>query len=139
MKILIVLLKFSGGVGRANTEIANALRKKGHEVDILSREDDLKKHSLIRGIFPLRKEIKKLMRGKNYDVIYTQDYICALPLLLPYPLFWKKHFCCFCGMKRGGSQKIIQDVVGFLMDKKLVVVSDELKKNFKKWKDKWLV
>jgi len=32
MKILIVLLRIPGGVGRANTEIANALRKKGHTI-----------------------------------------------------------------------------------------------------------
>ncbi len=57
MKILIVLRKLRGGVGRANTEIANALRKKGHRVDILSREDDLKIYSLAKSIFPLRRKI----------------------------------------------------------------------------------
>ena len=38
MKILIVLLRKPGGVGRANGEIAEALMEMGHEVDILSRE-----------------------------------------------------------------------------------------------------
>lgn len=139
MKILIILLRLRGGVGRANSEIADALRKEGHEVDILSREDDLKKYSLTKSIFPLRRKVKKLMNEKNYDVIYTQDYSCAIPLIMPYPLFWKKHFSCFCGIKTGEHpylfqkhQKILQKSVGNIMGNKLVVIGDALKERFPK-------
>jgi hypothetical protein len=57
MKILIVLLRLKGGVGRANGEIASELRKMGHEVDILSREDDLKMFSLGKSVFPMRRKM----------------------------------------------------------------------------------
>jgi len=148
MKILIVLRKFKGGVGRANTEIAKALGEKGHSVDFLSREDDLKIYSLFKSIFPLRKKIRELMKKENYDIIYTQDYSCAFPLLLPCPLFWKKHFCCFCGVKiienlksseAGKKSKIsyfyhilLHRTVGRIMGKKLVVIGDNLKEIFPK-------
>lgn len=139
MKILIILLRLRGGVGRANKEIAEVLRKKGHKVDILSREDDLKKYSLIKGIFPVRNRIKRLMKEKNYDIIYTQDYSVAPSLLFPYPLFWKKHFSCFCGVKPGNHPRLIQwhhkfihRLTGKIMGKKLVVIGDELKKIFPK-------
>lgn len=133
MKILIVLIKMKGGVGRANTEIAASLRKKGHEVDLLSREDDLNIFSLSKSIFPLRKKIKTLMKEKNYDFIYTQDYSCALPLLFPYLLFWKKHFSCFCGCKIGlwqWPQILLQIIVGKIFGKKLIVIGDSLKERF---------
>jgi predicted dinucleotide-binding enzyme len=61
MKILIVLKKWSGGVGRANTALAKSLSKAGHEVDFISREDDLNISSLIRSIFSLRKKLRKDM------------------------------------------------------------------------------
>jgi glycosyltransferase involved in cell wall biosynthesis len=148
MKILIVLRKLKGGVGRANTEMAESLRKLGHKVDILSREDDLKIYSLFPSIFPLRKKIKQLMKKKNYDIIYTQDYTIAIPLLFPNKIFWKKHFCCFCGIKTKenidffkGRYKLkffynfhilLQRLTAKKMGKKLVVIGDKLKKTFPK-------
>ncbi len=141
MKILIVLLRKPGGVGRANGEIAEALMEMGHEVDILSREDDLKVFSLAKSIFPMRKRVSELMRKKGYDFIYTQDYSCAMPLIFPYPIFWKKHFCCFCGVKSGKHpelvqwhQKFLQRFTGRIFGKKLVVIGDQLKEIFPKAK-----
>lgn len=137
MKILIVLLRLRGGVGRANTELADVLRKEGHHVDILSREDNLKKYSLKSSIRPLRKRVKELMAKENYDVIYTQDYSCTIPLLFPYRIFRKKHFACFCGIKTGqhptliqGHHKFTQRIVGRLMGKRLAVIGDSLKRSF---------
>jgi len=132
MKILIVLLRLEGGVGRSNIEIAKFLRKKGHKVDILSREDDMEIYSLGKSIFPLRKKIKKLMKEKNYDVIYTQDYSMAIPLLLPYPMYWKKHVQFACGEKTWGIHKRLQEIICKIMGKKLGVVCDELKDKFPK-------
>ncbi len=141
MKMLIILLRLKGGVGRANTEIAEVLRKKGWEVDFLSREDDLKIFSLLKSFFPLRKKVKQLMKKRNYDVIYTQDYSCALTLLFPFPIFWGKHFCCFCGVKSGKHpeleqrhQKFLQRLVGKIMGRKIVVIGDQLKAIFPKSK-----
>ena len=134
LKILTVLIKLKGGVGRSNTEIARVLSKKGHEVEILSREDDLKIYSFINSIFPLRKKIKEMMKEKNYDIIYTQDYSCALSLLIPYPVFWRKHVCCFCGMKNKSKYlaMVIQYITGVIMGKKLIGVSDSIKTRFPK-------
>jgi len=140
MKILIVLRKLKGGIGRANTEIANALEKKGHKVDILSREDNMKIFSLISSIFPLRKKIKQFMKKENYDVIYTQDYSMAIPLLIPYPIFWKIHFCCYCGTKKWrhsgiffqGHHTIVQKIIGRIMRKKLVSIGDGIHRKFPK-------
>jgi glycosyltransferase involved in cell wall biosynthesis len=140
MKILVVLLRSKGGVGRANSEIAKVLREKRYEVDILSREDDLGIYSLFKSVFPLRKKIKRLMKEKNYDIIYTQDYSCALPLLFPYPIFWREHFCCFCGTKKWrhpgiffqGHHRIVQEIIGKIMGKKLVSIGDGIYKRFPK-------
>ena len=139
MKILIVLVRVTGGVGRANNEISLILRKKGHVVDILSREDHLKKFSFRKSLFPLRKRVRKLMDEKDYDFIYTQDYSTALCLLLPYPIFWSKHYCCYCGKKTGKHptlvqwhHKLIHRIVGRMMEKKMVVIGDELKDLFPK-------
>jgi len=141
MKMLIVLLRLKGGIGRANAEIAEVLRKKDWEVDFLSREDDLKIFSLLKSFFPMRNRIKQLMKKKNYDVVYTQDYSCALPLLFPSPIFWEKHFCCFCGVKSGKHptqfqlhQKYLQRITGRIMGKKLIVIGDQLKEIFPKSK-----
>lgn len=137
MKILIVLLRLRGGVGRANTEIASALKKMGHEVKILSREDHLKKFSLIRGFFPLRRKIRQIVKNGGFDIVYTQDYSMALPLLYPYKILRKKHFCCFCGVKSGSHpelvqwhHKFLQRKVGKIMRRRLVVIGDQLKRIF---------
>lgn len=132
MRILIVLLRLEGGVGRSNAEIAKVLRRRGHIVDILSREDDLKKYSLFKSIIPLRRKIRNLMKKNNYDIIYTQDYSMALPLLFPYPLFWKKHIQFACGEKTYGLHKLAQIIVSKIMGKKLGVVCPELKEKFPK-------
>jgi len=132
MKILIVLVRLRGGVGRSNTEITRVLSKKGHKVDILSREDNLKIYSFIQSIFPLRKKIKEMMKKENYDIIYTQDYTMALPLLIPYPIYWKKHINFACGEKTWGIHKFIQGIISRIMGKKIGVVCHELKNKFPK-------
>ena len=78
MKILTALIRRKGGVGNSNNELSKELRKKGYQVDVLSREDDLKIFTFKGSIFPIRKEIRKLMKKNNYDIIYTQDYSLAL-------------------------------------------------------------
>jgi glycosyltransferase involved in cell wall biosynthesis len=151
MKILIVLLRRRGGVGRANGEIAGELRRMGHEVDFLYREDDMGVYSLFGSISIMRKKIKRLVKENNYDVIYTQDYSCTLPLIFPFRLYKKKHFACFCGVKtiknrkflpkknRPGllnyfTQILVHRLVGRFMGERLVVIGDQLKAIFSKSK-----
>jgi len=42
MKILIVLIRWKGGVGRLIESLKPFLEKEGHQVEVISREDDLK-------------------------------------------------------------------------------------------------
>lgn len=134
MKILIVLKKFKGGVGRSNQTLSKFLIKKGHEVKILSREEDLKKYGLRDSIFPIRSIVKKIMKKENYDIVYSQDWSIAFPLLFPYPLFKNKHFVCFCGRETTGIPKLMQKLVGKIMKRRLVVIGDQLKKDFPRGK-----
>ena len=96
MKILFIVKERKktgfGGVETLMKNLSKELNKKGHTVDILSRQDDLKLNSVLQSVFPLRKKVKEIMKKERYDIIYTQDWNIALPLLFPYPLFIKKHF-----------------------------------------------
>lgn len=120
-KILIVLIRWEGGVGRVVNSIKPILEKKGYRIEILSREDDLECFSLKSSLFKLREEVKK----RDYSILYTQDWSCALPLI-----GFKNHYCCFHGREVKKFGKHLQDIVGNLMGKRLFVVGDKLKKEF---------
>ena len=134
MKILIVILRHKGGVGNANRELANSLQKLGHQVDILSREDDLGKYSLLGGLFPLRKKIKELEEKNNYDIIYTNDYSTSLSLLFPFEKYYDKHIVCFCGYKDWYKviHHLLQHFVGWFMEEQVVSIGDNVKERFPK-------
>lgn len=131
MKILIILVRMRGGVGRVCLSIKKELEKKGHEVIIIPREGYFGKN---KSFFENYKIIRNLVKkgGKNYDIIYTQDWSCTLPLFYPIRLFKGKHFCCFHGHNPKGLSKILQTFVGNKMVNKLFVVGDSLKKRFPK-------
>lgn len=122
MKILIILLRWQGGVGRVVNNIKPLLEKKGDIIEIRSREDDLKCRSLIRSLISLRREVNK----RNYDILYIQDWSCALPLID------KESFVCFHGEDINKISRFFQTLVGKIKGKKLVVVGDKLKKRFPK-------
>jgi len=134
MKILIVILRHKGGVGNANRELARCLRKRGHQVDILSREDDLNIYGMLDGLIPLREKIIELEQQNIYDIIYTNDYSMTLSLLFPYHIYKNKHICCFCGYKLRdrGIHHVLQHFVGWKMGKNLVVIGDNIKEKFPK-------
>jgi len=123
MKILIILIKWEGGVGRVVNSIIPLLKKAGHQVEVISREDDLKCYSTKQAFFKLRKEVSK----KDYDILYTQDWSCALPFL-----FKRNHYCCFHGFNPSSFGKIIQKYLGKIIGRKLFVVGDLLHKSFPK-------
>lgn len=133
MKILIIIKKWKGGVGNSSRRTKKALEKRGHKIKIISREDDLKKFSLLSSIFSIRKYVKE--HAQNFDIIYTKDWSMALPLLFPYPLFLRKHFCDICGVERKKSrifQIIVTEFMGIFG--RLTVSSDYLKGYFPKSK-----
>ena len=131
MKILIFLKKWPGGVGVAVKNTARELQNQGHEVKVITREEDMGIYSLVRSIFPMRKKYMEIIKKENPDIIYTQDWSMALPLIFPTIKFRKKHFCCFHG-NQSGKTKIIQTLTGKLLEGNLIVVGDSLKKRFPK-------
>ncbi len=122
IRILIVLVRMKGGVGRYALETKNKLEKQGYYVKILSREDDIKIFSFIKSFLKLRKVVK----NKDYDILFTHDWSIAIPLL-----GFKNHFCTFHGTNHGIAG-LLQKIVGKLFGKRLVVVGDNLKKIFPK-------
>ncbi len=135
MKILFVVkerkYKGFGGVETLMKNLSKEFAKRGHSVDILSRQDDLKLYSVFQSIFPLRKRIKEIMKKEKYDIIYTQDWNIALPLLFPYPIFRKKHFCFF-NATQSGKGFFIQVPVGILMGKRLLTGDRANRKRYSK-------
>lgn len=129
MKILIILKKWKGGVGVVVKSIKTEFESRGHEVICISREEDLKCFSSVKNLFWLRKKYKKIVEGEMPDIIYTQDWSMALPLLFPYEILKKKHFCCFHGNQLGKT-RFIQKIIGRKIGKRLFVVGDSLKKRF---------
>lgn len=129
MKVLIILSRWKGGVGAVIKNVSKQLQEKGHTVDVISREDDLKIYSLLDSLVRLRHIVNK---KNNYDILYTQDWSSALPFLFPYPVLRSNHCCCFHGNQSGKIGKILQTIVGKLMGNKLFVVGDSLKKRFPK-------
>lgn len=130
MKILILFKKWEGGVGTVIKYFIKWMERRGHELKVISREDDLKIYSLAKSIFPIRKKVQQLMEEENFDVIFTNDWSSAFPLLFPFPLFKERHFCLFHGVQPFGVARLLQIMVGNLMGKRLLV--DLSKKYFPK-------
>lgn len=131
MKILIILSRWKGGVGVHVENISRELKKMGHEVYILAREDDLHLSSFLKSVIPMRRKIINLMKYNKYDIIYTQDWSIALSLIFPYPLFKNKHFCMFHG-NQFGLGRVLQNIIGNIMGGNVFVIGDSLKERFKK-------
>ena len=107
------------------------MKKKGHSIDIISRQDDLKLKNVVQSIFPLRKKVRNIMKKKKYDIIYTQDWNMALPLFFPYPIFRKKHFCFFHATQQGKGF-FFQFPIGILLGKRLLTGDCLNKKRYSK-------
>jgi len=129
MKILILLSRWAGGVGTVVKGIKKELEKKGHQVDIISRKEDLGFDTLLPSLLPLRKFLVKKMKEEEYDIIYTQDWSLVLPFLIPYPIFGRKQYCCFHG-NQPTVTRAFQNLVGNYLGDHLIVVGDSLKERF---------
>jgi glycosyltransferase involved in cell wall biosynthesis len=129
MKILMIFLRWPGGVGEVIRSITKEFEDLGHEVRVISREEDLKIFSFIKSIFPLRKKIKELIKKEEFDIIYTHDWSTTFPLLFPYRIKKDRHFCIFYGNQLGPT-KIFQEIVGKAMKNNLIIVGDLNKRKF---------
>ena len=124
MKILIVLLRHKGGVGRVVENIKDELEELGHEIKFLSREDDLKCFSMLKSFNAFRKEFSNI---EDYDILFTQDWSMALPLIHK-----KNHFSLFHGLEKTKLSSIFQKTVGLIIGKKLFIVDKKMSKIFPK-------
>jgi glycosyltransferase involved in cell wall biosynthesis len=122
-KILMVLTRYKGGVGRVVTSVKPLLEKAGYDVEIISREDDLNCYSFKNSIRLLRKKIKSI----DYDVLYSQDWSIALPLL-----DFKNHYVCFHGIEPAAT--FLQKFVYLIKQRKVIVVGNTLKEKYPKSK-----
>lgn len=123
MKILMLLIRRKGGVERVVENQRKILEERGHKVKVISREDDLKIYSAYKGWF----KIQQISELYEYDVLLTNDWSMALPLM-----FFPNHYCCYHGHNPQKLGRIIQTIIGKIKGKKLFIVSDSLKKRFPK-------
>lgn len=115
MKILIYMIRWKGGIGSIVGDWKSEMEKAGHEVTVISREDDFNGFSFNSGFFKIRKFVKE----NNFDVLFTQDWSCALPFL-----FHKNHYCFFHG-KGNKFQVIPQWLVNSFMKGRIICADYE--------------
>jgi len=123
MKILTYILRHEGGVGRVLETLEPELNKLGHQLEVVSREDDLKCFSLKSSIVKMNKDIK----GRDYDVLLTNDWSITLPFLHK-----KNHFALFHGIELVKTSVILQRIVGRIMGSRLMVVGPVIHNIFPK-------
>ena len=134
MKILILYRTVKDSVGKFVLDLKNNLEGKGHGVEIFSRNEDLHFSTLSSSMGGLKEFVTEKDRKNNYDIIYTQDWSIAFPLLLPAKTLFQKHYCLFHSHEEiGGTQsKILQKITGNLLGSHLLIKTEELKKKFPK-------
>ena len=132
MKILVVYRTEKDFVGKSVKNIAESLKKQGHEVDLVSRNEDLNFETLSSSMEGLKGFILKINEKENYDIIYTQDWSIAMPLLIPSKVLFEKHYCLFHDIEPSSKSKIFQKIVGNMLGNKLLVKTKELKEKFPK-------
>ncbi len=121
MKILHVIRRWKGGVGTYVQEVCTELEKLGHEVKVISREDDLGCFSLRKSFSVLRTAVKK----ENADVINAHDWSIALPLL-----GLKNLVVTFHAVEPSLRSRILQRLV--YSRAKVIAVSNSVKKKYPK-------
>ena len=123
MKILIYILRHKGGVGRVIENLKPELERLGNKIEVVSREDDLNCFSLKDSIIKMNRNIKQ----RDYDILLTNDWSMALPFLHK-----KNHFTIFHGMEQSKISQKLQNIIGKIKGRNLIVVSSKVKKKFPK-------
>ena len=133
MKILVIYRTEKDAIAKSVKEIAENLKKMGNGVEIVSRNEDLNLQTLSSSMDSLRAFVTKMDEKENYDIIYSQDWSIAFPLLIPNRILTEKHYCLFHNIEPSGAQsKILQRIVGNMIGEKLIVKTKELKEKFPK-------
>lgn len=134
MKILILYRTQKDATGGFVKKIKEDLEKGGHKTELVSRNEDLHLPSLSSSMDALKEFVIKKDNLENYDIIYTQDWSIAFPLLFPSKILFDKHYCLFHDSEeKGGAQsKVLQKITGNLLGSHLLVKTPELKKRFSK-------
>jgi glycosyltransferase involved in cell wall biosynthesis len=122
MKVLFVIKKISGGVGRYVKEVSNSMKLLGWEVETISREEDVK-----TGFFGSFTKLRSFVSKRNYDFLVSNDWSIALPLL-----GLRNHFCVFHGHSPKIPGKILQEIAYYLLANRVIVVGDFLKELYPK-------
>ena len=133
MKILVIYRTEKDAIAKSVKEIAENLTKMGNGVEIVSRNEDLNLQTLSSSMDGIKGFVMKMDEKENYDIIYSQDWSIAFPLLIPNRILTEKHYCLFHNIEPSGAQsKILQRIVGNMMGEKLIVKTQELKEKFPK-------
>jgi len=134
MKIVILYRTQKDATGSFAKKIKENLEKGGHKVELVSRNEDLHLPSLSSSMDGLKEFVIKKDKIENYDIVYTQDWSIAFPLLFPSKVLFDKHYCLFHETEEeGGAQsKILQKITGNLLGNHLLVKTAELRKRFSK-------
>lgn len=133
MKILLIYRTNEDETGKSMKVLKEALEKKGHSVRAVSRNEDLGLPSLTSSMDALKNFVINEDKKENYDIVYTQDWSIAFPLVFPSKVLFDKHYCLFHGTEEKGAQsRIMQKIAGNLMGEHLFVKTEELKKKFSK-------
>ena len=134
MKILILYRTQKDFTGKSIKDIKENLESKGHKVEAVSRNEDLHLESLSSSMDGLKGFIIKMNEKENYDLIYTQDWSIAFPILFPTKILFEKHYCLFHDTEeKGGAQsRILQKIAGNLLGNHLLVKTNELMVKFPK-------
>ena len=131
----MIVRRKDGEVAKFAEEVKEKLSKRGYEIDLFFREEDLGLLDLSSSMRGLKDFVIKKNSEKMYDKIYTFDWSIAFPLLFPTGIFKEKHFCFFCDVEpRGGRSKILQKITAGMLGNHLVVRTEGLKEIFRKAK-----
>ena len=123
-KILFVITKWEGGVGRYVMETTKEIRKRGFDVKVISRDNDIG-----TGFLGSFLKLRHAVKHEKYDFLFTNDWSTALPLL-----GIKNHYCIFHGYSPNFPANVLQNLVYNVIGKRVIVVGDMLKRKYPKSK-----
>lgn len=132
MRILIIYRTKNDDVGKFVTNLKINLEKNGNIVDLYSRNEDLHMSSLSSSMEGIKDFVKWKDLENKYDLIYTQDWSIAFPLLFPSKVAYKKHYSLFHNIQEDGNStsKILSKIAANMLGDHLFVRNQDLKKIF---------